>query len=83
MLQIIDESPEALLTSQNYNLTGNDRLDNFKERTEGEFFTRRDYLRYFKEISSATASRDLKEGVDRGILKKSGDRRTTQYRFKL
>ena len=81
MLQIIDESLEALLTRQNVNLTGNDRLETFREKTRGDSFTRKDYLRYFKEISSATASRDLREGADRGILKKKGARRTTQYRF--
>lgn len=83
MLQIIDESLETLLTHQNINLTTNDRLETFREKTGGDSFTRKDYLRHFKQISSATASRDLKEGVDRGILKKTGDRRTTQYRFKL
>ena len=83
MLQIIDESLETLLTHQNINLTTNDRLETFREKTGGDTFTRKDYLRHFKQISSATASRDLKEGVDRGILKKTGDRRTTQYRFKL
>jgi len=83
MLQIVDESLEALLTRQNVNLTGNDRLETFREKTGGESFARKDYLRYFKEISSATASRDLREGADRGILKKKGARRTTQYRFNL
>lgn len=83
MLQIIDESLETLLTHQNINLTTNDRLETFREKTGGDSFTRKDYLRHFKQISSATASRDLKEGVDRGVLKKTGDRRTTQYRFEL
>lgn len=83
MLQIINESLETLLTHQNINLTTNDRLETFREKTGGDSFTRKDYLRHFKQISSATASRDLKEGVDRGVLKKTGDRRTTQYRFEL
>ena len=39
-------------------------------------------MRHFKDISSATASRDLKVAVDKGILIKTGDKRTTQYRFK-
>ncbi len=83
MLEIIDESLETLLSHQNFSLTGNDRLEIFREKTGSDSFTRKDYLRHFKEISSATASRDLKKGVDRGFLKKIGDRRTTQYRFNL
>lgn len=36
----------------------------------------------FKTLSQATASRDLKSGVEQGILLKSGDKRLTVYRFK-
>jgi Fic family protein len=39
-------------------------------------------MRQFKNISSATASRDLKLAVDKGILEKAGDKRTTIYKFK-
>jgi Fic family protein len=45
-------------------------------------FTRKDYLRVFKDISTATATRDLKKGVDLEILKKKGDNRLTKYEFK-
>jgi predicted HTH transcriptional regulator len=46
-------------------------------------FTRQDYMRIFKDISSATASRDLKAAVDNGILEKTGEKRTTRYKFTL
>jgi Fic family protein len=82
MLQIINDSLEDLLINQNVNLTGEDRINIFKEKTGSNSFTRRDYMRQFKDISSATASRDLKEAVDKGTLEKTGDKRTTQYRFK-
>jgi len=36
----------------------------------------------FKNISSATASRDLKKGVEMGVLKKVGDKRVARYEFK-
>jgi len=82
MLQIISQSLVELLTSQNVNLTSNDRIAIYKEKIGIDSFTRQDYMRHFKDISSATASRDLKVAVDKGILIKTGDKRTTQYRFK-
>ena len=82
MFQIINDSLEDLLINQNVNLTNDDRINIFKEKTGSDSFTRQDYMRQFKDISSATASRDLKEAVDKGILEKTGDKRTTQYRFK-
>jgi Fic family protein len=39
-------------------------------------------MRQFKDISASTASRDLKFAVDDDILEKSGDKRTTLYKFK-
>lgn len=81
MLQIINESLEELLTNQNVNLTSQDRISIFKEKIGKSTFNRQDYLRHFKDISTATASRDLKLAVDDGILEKTGDKRTTQYKF--
>lgn len=81
MLQILNESLEELLSNQNVNLTGDDRIQLFKDKIGKEEFTRQDYMRYFKDISSATASRDLKNAVDKGILLKTGDKRMTQYGF--
>jgi len=82
MLQIINESLEELLKNQIVNLTTKDRLAIFKEKTGKSGFKRQDYLRHFKDISTATASRDLKLAVDSGLLDKSGDKRTTSYKFK-
>ena len=82
MLQIINESLEDLLKSQNVNLTYKDRIIIFKEIIRQSSFNRQDYMRQFKDISSATASRDLKLAVDDGILTKTGDKRTTLYRYK-
>ena len=82
MLQIIKESLEELLTNQNVNLTSKDRLVIFKEKIGKSSFNRKDYLRHFRDISTATASRDLKLAVESGLLDKSGDKRTTSYKFK-
>ena len=46
-------------------------------------FSRKDYLTFHKNISTATASRDLLFGVKQKILKKSGARALTRYRFTL
>jgi Fic family protein len=82
MLQIINETLEELLTNQNVHLSSGDRIDIFREKIQKSSFNRQDYLRQFKDISTATASRDLKLAVDSGILEKSGDKRTTLYKFK-
>lgn len=82
MLEIIKDALEDLLKVQNITLTGNDRVLNFKEIIGSIEFSRQDYLRSFKNISQATASRDLKVAVENGIIDKYGDKRTTKYRYK-
>ena len=42
-------------------------------------FARKDYMQLFKNISSATASRDLKEGVKNGGLEHIGRRNQSRY----
>jgi Fic family protein len=81
MLEIIIKSLEELLNIQNVNLTNIDRLNIYKSIIKDDFFSRKDYLRYFKDISGATASRDFKYGVDNVLIEKKGDKNTTRYRF--
>ncbi len=81
MLEIIKESLEELLKTQNIALTNLDRINMYKSIIKNDFFTRKEYLRNFKEISPATASRDLKFAVENNIIKKFGDKNTTKYRF--
>ncbi len=80
MLEVINDSLEDLLSIQNVNLTNIDRINLFKSQAKGEYFTRKQYLRYFKDISSATASRDLKFAVENELIEKTGDKNTTRYR---
>ena len=82
MLEIIDIALEDLLKTQNQTLSGTDRISIFKDFIGNNLFTRQDYLRHNKEISTATASRDLKEAVDNDILEKTGEKRLTTYRYK-
>ena len=59
-----------------------DRLENARKHFGDKSFPRKDYLELYKTISTATASRDLKAGVDKELLKKSGDKAVTLYSFK-
>jgi Fic family protein len=78
MLQIINTSLSELLENSTKKLNETERIELFIENLKGEF-TRKDYMKYFPELSSATASRDLKNGVQQGILDKIGDKKTTVY----
>lgn len=82
MLDVINTALEDLLRTQNLTVSNLDRIVLFKGIIGAKTFTRHDYLRHNKEISSATASRDLKEAVNRLILEKTGDKRLTNYKFK-
>ena len=82
MLEIILESLNELLSIQNVSLRNIDRINLFKSVVKEDLFTRKAYLKNFREISSATASRDLKYAVDNGLIEKFGDKNTARYRFK-
>jgi len=81
MLAVIDTALEDLLRTQTSQLTNSSRIGLYKEIAGSAPFTRQDYMRHFKEISAATASRDLKTAVDDKVLGKSGDKRTAVYVF--
>lgn len=81
MLQILLQALEELLKTQNRNLTVKDRIELFKVIIGKREFYRKEYLQNFREISTATASRDLKWAVENEILKKSGEKRLTRYQF--
>lgn len=80
MLTIINDSLYTMLDFKSRVMTGEDRLSYFLEITDAAF-SRKDYLRVFKEISTATASRDLKQGVELGLFAKEGDKTKTVYRI--
>lgn len=81
MLKIIDYSLDDLLQNTSKKLSESDRIQIFLENFEREF-TRKDYITYFKTISSATASRDLKNAVEKSLIEKSGDKKTSTYKKK-
>lgn len=45
-------------------------------------FSRKDYLMFFKTISTATASRDLTYGVETNAIERFGAKALTRYRFR-
>ena len=80
MLSIIDSSLNELLNYNNRNFNTEQRLEYFKS-LEFEEFSRKDYMDTFKDISSSTASRDLKKGIELGILIKIGELNKTRYKI--
>ncbi|MFH0895431.1 MAG: Fic family protein [Bacteroidota bacterium] len=81
MLQIIDKALEELLKTKNLIHTAKDRISNAKEIFGKSEFTRHDYMLAFKNISTATASRDLMLACKEKVIKKTGDKRTAKYCF--
>lgn len=82
MLGIINTVLEELLKTQKISSTNSDRIEIYKALVGDSEFSRQDYMRHNKDISSATASRDLKNAVENGVLIKVGDKRLTKYQFK-
>lgn len=82
LLEVINESLEDLLSVQNLNLTNIDRINLFKSVVKDDYFTRKEYLRHFKAISPATASRDLKFAVENELIEKNGDKNTARYKYR-
>lgn len=80
ILHAINDALEELLRIQRPNLTVDQRIEIFLSGFTGEAFSRGDYMRVFKDISSATASRDMKYAVENGLVEKLGDKRNTKYR---
>ncbi len=82
MLDVIKESLEDLLSIQNVSLTNLHRINLFKSVIKNGYFTRKEYLRNFKNISTATASRDLKFAVENELIQKTGENNTTKYKYR-
>lgn len=82
MLEIINDSLEELLNNQNLNPSGGERIRLFIDNVGKDYFTRQEYLRRNKGISPSTASRDLRNAVNQGILERTGDKRLTKYRYR-
>ena len=79
MLDVIENSLNELLELNNKTMTDIDRLEYFISLGKDEF-SRKDYMDVFKNISSSTASRDLRKGAELNMLKKIGTKNKTIYK---
>lgn len=78
MLQTIDAALDALLNQKIHPLKSIDRIHYFLDSHKGKF-SRKEYLSTFKNLSTATASRDLKKATDLKLVKRVGKDNKTHY----
>ena len=81
MLDVIEKSLENLLNYKNRVLKDTDRLEYFLNLGI-KTFNRKDYMNVFKDLSSATASRDLKKGMQMNMFESIGNLNKTKYLVK-
>jgi Fic family protein len=79
MLQVINESLGRLLQYKSRIMTGIDRVNYFLS-THKEEFTRKEYMTLFKDISPATASRDMKKALELNLITRSGMNNAVKYK---
>jgi len=80
MLSAIEVSISELLKLPVKPKNSKERINYFLQIYSSDTFTRKDYLFVFKEISTATASRDLKYGAEKNLILKKGNKRNTVYK---
>ncbi|MFY0482283.1 Fic family protein [Flavobacterium sp. PLA-1-15] len=79
MLGIIKRALSELLSFNNRTMKEIDRIEYFLNLSSEEF-SRKDYMNVFKDISTATASRDLKKAVALNLISKQGENNKTLYK---
>ncbi len=85
LLERIDEALAELLDTPDPKRGPLDRMDNFLRNGPlrgqvGRSFRRKDYLSFYPELGTATASRDLQEAMEAGRLVREGTRRAAVYK---
>ena len=80
MLGVINTSLERILNYNNRIIKDIDRIEYFVSLGK-QVFTRKGYMNTFKELSSATASRDLKKGVELNLFEVFGSQNQTKYKI--
>lgn len=81
MLKILSDSLDELLKERSGPISSSDRVRIFLASGVKEF-TRKNYMNFFKTISSATGSRDILYAVKENLVKKFGDKNKTIYKVK-
>lgn len=83
MLSVIYNSLLEFQDKSTNRFTEKERLAYFIQLNNKEEFTRKDYMQVFKEISTATASRDLAKGVYEDLFIKLGAKNKAKYITKI
>ncbi|OYU84799.1 MAG: cell filamentation protein Fic [Flavobacterium sp. BFFFF2] len=78
MLGVIDQSLQSTLNYNSRILKETDRLEFFLNLGI-KVFNRKEYMNIFKDLSSATASRDLKKGIELKLFERVGQLNQTKY----
>lgn len=84
LLERIEEALSELLSSSDPVRTGTDRMETFllhRQRAGlgDQLFQRKEYMAFHPRLSTATATRDLKEAVAAGNVKPTGNGRSMRY----
>jgi Fic family protein len=82
MLSAVEKSLERMLDVYEHQPNRVERMLAFKSYWDKEIFRRKDYMSYYKTISTATATNDLRKSTDDEMLERIGANITTTYRFK-
>jgi Fic family protein len=79
LLERIDEALAELLSEPDPVRKAPDRMATFLQQWGVRPFRRKDYLTFFPELSTATATRDLAESCRAGRIRAEGERRAARY----
>lgn len=79
-LERIDEALAELLAERDPVRGQTDRMEVFLTQAHEHPFRRKDYLAFYPELSTATATRDLREAVAKARLVMTGEGRGARYR---
>ncbi|MFT6746485.1 MAG: Fic family protein [Glaciecola sp.] len=83
MLSVISDGLIEFINQKRKPLTKLDRLKIAKKYFKNNEFSRKEYLKLFLDVSAPTATRDLRNGVENKLLKRTGKDRNTKYLFVL
>jgi Fic family protein len=81
MLTILGDAIDELLAERPGPISCSERIRIFLS-SGVTTFTRKNYMNYFKTISSATASRDIIYAVNENLVQKFGDKNKSIYKVK-
>ncbi len=82
LLERIEEALAELLKSHDGVHSSSDRIAVHMIRSGNRSFRRKDYLETFPELSTATATRDLRDAVKAGLIEVQGSGRAAIYKSK-